>query len=103
MSIKERLIASGVVGTTSIQRSNQTMTCTVQPGASIYVQKNDRDFDILQGALKRDKFPNSGELLRYVKTHHHQTMRRHDDRMHAYRLQGDAHIDAVIDIIRKGM
>lgn len=87
MSIKERLGGSGLVSKTSLQ-SNQTMTFEVRQGASIYVQKNDLDFDLLQGALENGKFPNSGELLRYAKIHRWRTMRSPNDPAHAYRLRG---------------
>ena len=103
MSIKERLSVSGIIEKTRVQRSNQTMTFTVQQGASIYVQKNDLDFEILHRALRNGKFPNSDRLLDYVKANCLKTIRHPDDPAHAYRLRGDAHIDAVVETIRQGM
>ena len=102
MSIKERLSKSGIIEETSVQRSTKTTTFRVQQGASIYVQKNDLDFDILEGALRNGKFPNSDRLLDYVKANLWKTMRHPDSPMHAYRLRG-VHIDAVVEIIRQGM
>ena len=103
MSIKERLSVSGIIEKTSVQPSTQTTTFRVQQGASIYVQENDLDFEILHGALRNGKFPNSDRLLDYVKANRWKTMRHPDDPAHAYRLRGDAHIDAVVEIIRQGM
>ena len=103
MSIKERLRESGIIEKISVQPSTQTTTFRVQQGASIYVQENDLDFDIYKGALRNGRFPNSDRLLDYVKANRWKTMRHPDGPMHAYRLRGDAHIDAVIDIIRQGM
>ena len=101
MSVRQRLADSGIIEKATVQQSTGTVTCTVQTGASIYVQRNDHDFEVLHRALSNGKFPNSAELLAYAKENHWKTIRNPSSPLLAYRLGGE-HIDSVIDIIRRG-
>ena len=72
------------------------------PGASIYVQPNERDVHIRPRAFACNSFPNNVALEQYVRRHSHRTTRQVGNRAHAYVLAGE-HVPGAVDIIRLGM
>ncbi len=71
----------------------------VDGGASIYVKKNDYQFEIMERPLLNGTFPHSRQLHYFVQLHRRRMVRSSGDPNRAFQLDGE-HIDAVIDIVR---
>ena len=70
-------------------------------GASLYVQRNDRDIHIRVRALENRSFPSSDRLHEFVRRNSSRTLRDPSNPSHAYKIDGAQHIARIIEIIRR--
>ena len=104
VSVRGALRESGLFDERDPQ-SHGTVCFTVRQWerASIYVQRNDRKFEILESALDKSKrFPGNPQLVSFVHDSKIGYTRREGDPSRAYALDGE-HINGVIEIIREGI
>ena len=71
-------------------------------GATIYVTGNEREIQIRDGALQKNRFPNNKRLYEFVRSRAHGTARSKGNSAYAYRLNRE-HIAKVIEVIRSGL
>ena len=101
MSVTQPLRESGLFGERPPQ-ANGSVCFTMRGadgGASIYVKKNDSQFEIVERPLSNGTFPNSRRLHAYLRHHRRRMIRGENDPNRAFQLDGE-HIDTVIEIVR---
>ena len=109
MSVQQYLRDSGLPSVWA-QQSGDVMrftlideeTGTERTGASLYVQRNDRDVHIRVRALENRSFPNSDRLHEFIHRNSSRTLRDPSNPSHAYKIDGAQHITRIIEIIQRG-
>ena len=71
-------------------------------GASLYVVRDESEFHIRVGALKKDRFPNNCRLYGFVRNRARGTVHGEENSAYAYRV-ASKYLREVIDKIRDGL
>ena len=102
-SVMQQLEDSGLFDDGKLQK-NGSVSFQVKGkyAATIYVTKNEREIQIRDGALQKNRFPNNKRLYEFVGSRAHGTARSKGNSAYAYRLNHE-HIAKVIEVIRSGL
>ena len=79
-----------------------TKTGAERSGASIYVQRNDRDVHIRVRALQNNSLPNGERPYEFIRCSSSRALRDPSNPSHAFKIDGQRYIAEVIEVIRAG-